>query len=49
VDLVTAKSILAAFERERVRYALVGSIALATHGLVRATRDIDFFIAPDKD
>ncbi len=43
-----AKAILAAFEREEVRYVLVGSMAMAAQGLVRATRDIDFFIAPDE-
>ena len=36
-----AKSILAAFEREDVRYVLVGSMAMAAQGLIRATRDID--------
>jgi len=44
-----AKALLAAFERERVRYVLIGSMAMAAHGLVRATRDIDFFVATDVD
>lgn len=43
-----AKALLAAFERERVRYVLVGSMAMAAQGLIRATRDIDFFIASDE-
>jgi hypothetical protein len=43
-----AKALLAAFEREGVEYVLVGSMAMAAQGLVRATRDIDFFIAPDE-
>ncbi len=43
-----ARAVLAAFEREGVRYALIGSIAMAAHGLVRATRDIDFFVAADE-
>lgn len=42
-----AKALLAALERERVRYVLVGSMAMAAQGLVRATRDIDFFVATD--
>jgi len=42
-----AKTILAALERERVRYVLVGSMAMAAQGLVRATRDMDFFVSPD--
>ncbi len=43
------RAVLAAFEREQVRYVLIGSMALAAQGLVRATRDIDFFVAPDGD
>lgn len=45
MDLVEAKRILGAFERERVAYALVGSMALAAQGVVRATRDLDIFVA----
>jgi hypothetical protein len=41
-----AKSILAALEREEVGYVLVGSMGLAVHGLVRATRDLDIFVSP---
>lgn len=37
---------LRALEREGVEYALVGSMAMAAQGLVRATRDIDLFVAP---
>ncbi len=43
------KRILAAFEKESVRYVLVGSMAMAAQGLVRATRDVDFFVAPDPE
>jgi hypothetical protein len=43
------KRILAAFEKESVRYVLVGSMAMAAQGLVRATRDVDFFVAPDSE
>jgi hypothetical protein len=43
------KRILAAFEKEGVRYVLVGSMAMAAQGLVRATRDVDFFVAPDPE
>lgn len=42
-----AKSLLDAFEREGVRYVLIGSMAMAAQGIVRATQDIDFFVAPD--
>jgi hypothetical protein len=44
-----AKEILGAFEREGVRYVLVGSMAMAAQGLVRATRDMDFFVSPDPE
>lgn len=44
-----AKAILGAFQREGVEYALIGSMAMAAQGLVRATRDIDFFVAPHAD
>jgi hypothetical protein len=44
-----AMKILAAFERERVQYVLIGSMAMAAQGLIRATRDIDFFVSADAD
>jgi hypothetical protein len=43
------RRILAAFEREGVRYVLVGSMAMAAQGIVRATRDADFFVASDEE
>lgn len=43
------RRILAAFEREGVRYVLVESMAMAAQGIVRATRDADFFVAPDDE
>ncbi len=49
MDFEEAKRILAALERERVRYVLIGSMAMAAQGLIRATRDIDFFVSPDPD
>lgn len=39
--------ILAAFERHRLAYVLVGSMAMAAQGIVRATRDMDVFIDPE--
>jgi len=47
VDVV--QQVLAALERERVRYVVFGAVALALHGLPRATEDLDLFIAPDRD
>jgi hypothetical protein len=49
MDFQEAIRILQALEREGVRYALVGSMAMAAQGLVRATRDMDFFVAPDSE
>lgn len=49
MDFEEARRILAAFEREEVQYVLVGSMAMAAHGLVRATRDMDLFVSPDPD
>jgi hypothetical protein len=46
ITIEEAKEILAALEREGVRYVLVDSIGMAAQGLVRATRDIDFFVSP---
>lgn len=49
MELEEALKILAAFDRERVEYVLVGSMGMAVLGVIRATRDIDLFIAPDED
>ncbi|MBI2892749.1 MAG: hypothetical protein HYY06_04305 [Deltaproteobacteria bacterium] len=46
MELEEAIRILAAFEREDVRYVLVGSMGMAVLGVIRATRDIDFFVDP---
>ncbi len=46
MDLAAAKQVLAAFERENVRYAIFGAAALNVHGLARFTEDLDLFIAP---
>jgi hypothetical protein len=46
MDFQEAKRILAAFEREGVEYVLIGSMAMAAQGLIRATRDLDFFVSP---
>jgi hypothetical protein len=46
MEFEQAKALLGAFEREKVEYVLVGSMALAAQGLVRATRDMDVFVSP---
>ena len=49
MDLNEAKRILSTLEREGVQYVLIGSMAMAALGLVRATRDLDFFVSPDHE
>lgn len=39
--------LISAFERNEVEYAVCGSLALAVHGFVRATLDIDILIQRD--
>lgn len=46
VELDETTEILAAFQREGVDYVLVGSMAMAVLGAIRATRDIDVFVDP---
>lgn len=41
--------ILEALNQQQVEYILIGGAALNVHGLVRATRDVDLFIAPSHD
>lgn len=47
MEFAKVLDVLRAFEREAVDYVLVGGIALALHGLARATQDIHLFVAPD--
>lgn len=49
MDLAEAKRVLATFHEEGVEYVLVGSMAMAAQGLVRATRDMDLFVQPSQD
>ncbi len=42
-----AMAVLAAMQREHVRYVLVGSMAMAVHGVVRATQGMDLLVNPD--
>ena len=46
VDFSQAMRVLTALDRHRVEYVLVGSMAMAAQGLVRATRDMDIFVDP---
>jgi hypothetical protein len=49
MDYELTKNVLAALEREGVQYVIFGAVALALHGLPRATEDLDIFIAPERD
>jgi len=46
IDFEETKRILAALEREGVRYVLIGAMAMAAQGLVRATHDLDSPVDP---
>lgn len=41
------KRLLAELERRQVPYALAGGLALAVHGIARATEDIDLLVEAD--
>src|SRR6266487_1867668 len=49
MDFERLQALLAAFEREGVKYAIFGAIALNLHGLARFTEDLDLFVAPEAD
>lgn len=49
MEFDSARRVLEALEREGVRYAVFGGVAVNIHGLARATQDLDIFIAPDAD
>lgn len=38
-----------AFESHGVKYALIGGYALAAHGIVRFSEDVDVLVAPDEE
>lgn len=42
------KELLHAFNAHDVEYLIVGAHALAAHGHVRATKDLDLWVRPDK-
>jgi len=48
VDLDKLLALVRAMNREGVEYITFGAIALWAHGIVRATEDADFFIAPSE-
>ena len=49
MDFDRLQALLAAFEREGVKYAIFGAIALNLHGLARFTEDLDLFVPPEAD
>jgi hypothetical protein len=49
VDLDLTKQVLTALERRGVHYAVFGAVALNIHGFVRATEDLDLFVAPGSE
>jgi len=49
MDFEAVKNVLAALERERVRYVVFGAVAINLLGLARATEDLDLFLAPEAE
>jgi len=49
MELEVTKQVLAALEREGVRYVVFGAVAINLLGLSRATEDLDLFIAPERE
>lgn len=43
------EELFGALEENRVRYLVVGGVAVMLHGFVRATADLDLLVALDKD
>lgn len=43
------RDLLAAFNAQGVEYLVVGAYALAAHGHVRATKDMDVWVRPDAE
>ena len=43
------RDLLAAFNGHGVEFLIVGAHALAAHGLVRATKDLDVWVRPSSD
>lgn len=44
MDFEVIKRLLAALERERVRYTIFGAVAMGLHGRARFTEDLDLFV-----
>jgi uncharacterized protein YdcH (DUF465 family) len=49
LDLDQVLAFVKAMNREGVAYVTFGAVSLWAHGIVRATEDADFFIAPAAD
>ena len=49
LDFGKVLAVVEAMNREGVEYITFGAVALSAHGIVRATEDADFFIAPTAD
>lgn len=49
MELDLTRKVLAALEKERVRYVVFDGVALNLQGLARATEHLDLFIAPTRN
>lgn len=48
VTFEDAQAVFGALVREGVDFVVIGSMAMAAHGLARATHDLDLFVAPQR-
>jgi hypothetical protein len=48
-DIGRLRAVFAALDRNRVRYAVFGAVALGLHGLSRSTADLDLFLEPERE
>lgn len=48
MNFEAVRNVLAALEREEVRYVVFGAVAINLLGLPRATEDLDIFVAPER-
>jgi hypothetical protein len=49
MDFEELRKLFAALAAHEVEYVVVGAVALALHGIVRGTQDVDLFVRPTED
>lgn len=49
MDYEDLRKLFAALAAHKVEYVVVGAVALALHGIVRGTQDVDLFVRPTEE